>query len=60
MVAAHAASAAIVAKASEALALGYTTAFLAGAGMLLVVAVVVLAAVNTKRTQRAAGAGAVP
>jgi predicted MFS family arabinose efflux permease len=50
---------ALVARAGEALALGYTTAFLAGAGVLLLAAVVVLSAVNTKRTQRAAGAGAV-
>jgi EmrB/QacA subfamily drug resistance transporter len=47
----------IVAEAAEALTHGYTTAFLAGAGMLLVAAVVVTAAVNTRRTQ---GAGAAP
>jgi hypothetical protein len=48
----------VVARASEALTYGYTTAFLAGAGMLLVAAVVVLVAVNTRRTQGGAGAGA--
>ncbi len=48
-----------VARAGEALAVGYTSAFLTGAGFLLVAAVVALAAVNTRRTQSAAGAGAV-
>lgn len=48
----------VVARAGEALTYGYTTAFLVGAGMLLVAAVAVLAAVNTKRTQGAAAAGA--
>lgn len=46
------------ARAGEALTYGYTTAFLAGAGMLLAAAVVVIVAVNTRRTQGAAGAGA--
>ncbi len=49
----------IVARAGEALTYGYTTAFLAGAGMLLAAAVIVIVAVNTKRTQGAAGAGAI-
>src|SRR5918997_3377904 len=48
-----------VARAGEALTYGYTTAFLAGAGMLLAAAVVVIVAVNTKRTQGPAGAGVV-
>lgn len=48
----------LVAQASEALTRGYTTAFLAGAGMLVIAAVVVAVAVNTQRTQRAAAAGA--
>jgi predicted MFS family arabinose efflux permease len=48
----------IVAEAAKALTHGYTTAFLAGAGMLLVAAVVVTAAVNTRRTQGAAAAPA--
>ena len=48
----------VVATAGEALTHGYTTAFLAGAGMLLVAAVVVIAAVNTRRTQGAAVPGA--
>jgi EmrB/QacA subfamily drug resistance transporter len=43
---------AIVATATEALTYGYTTAFLAGAGLLLVAAVVAAATVNTRRTQR--------
>ena len=47
-----------VAKAGEALTYGYTTAFLTGAGMLLIAAIVVIAAVTTRRTQGAA-AGAV-
>lgn len=42
---------ALVARASEALTHGYTTAFLAGAGMLLVAALIVVTAVNTRRTQ---------
>jgi predicted MFS family arabinose efflux permease len=44
----------IVARAGEALTHGYTTAFLAGAGMLLIAALVVIAAVITRRTQGAA------
>jgi EmrB/QacA subfamily drug resistance transporter len=40
--------------ASAALTHGYTTGFLAGAGMLLAAAVVAMAAVNTRRTQNAA------
>lgn len=47
-----------VARAGEALTYGYTTAFLAGAGMLLAAAVVLIVAVNTRRTQGTAGAGA--
>ena len=43
-----------VATASEALTHGYTTGFLAGAGMLLVAAVVAIVAVDTRRTQNAA------
>jgi predicted MFS family arabinose efflux permease len=43
-----------LARAGEALTYGYTTAYLAGAGMLLVAAVLVVAAVNTRRTQGAA------
>ena len=42
-----------VATASDALTHGYTTGFLAGAGMLLAAAVVAIAAVNTRRTQNA-------
>ena len=38
----------VVTRASEALTHGYTTGFLAGAGMLLVAAVVVIAVVNTR------------
>jgi hypothetical protein len=48
----------IVTRAGEALTYGYTTAFLVGAGMLLIAAVVVITAVNTRRTQGAATAGA--
>ena len=48
----------IVAEAAKALTHDYTTAFLAGAGMLLIAAVVVIAAINTGRTQGAAAAGA--
>jgi EmrB/QacA subfamily drug resistance transporter len=44
---------AMLARAGEALTHGYTTAFLAGAGMLLFAAVVVLAAVTTRSTQQA-------
>jgi EmrB/QacA subfamily drug resistance transporter len=43
-----------VAAASEALSHGYATGFLAGAGMLLVAAVVAIAAVNTRQTQNVA------
>ena len=49
----------IVATATEALTYGYTTAFLVGAGMLLAAAVIVIVAVNTRRTQGAAVAGAI-
>ena len=42
----------IEANSSEALAQGYTTAFLAGAGMLLIAALIVITAVNTRRTQK--------
>ncbi|MPR09421.1 MFS transporter [Microvirga tunisiensis] len=48
----------VVARAGEALTYGYTTAFLAGAGMLLIAAIVVIAAVSTRRTQGAATADA--
>jgi hypothetical protein len=41
---------------ADAFAYGYTTAFVAGEAMLVTAAVVVNAAVNTKRTQAAAGA----
>ncbi|MBR1176988.1 MFS transporter [Bradyrhizobium sp. KB893862 SZCCT0404] len=44
-------NAGVVATASEALTYGYTTAFVAGTGMLLIAAVVVIAAVNTGLTQ---------
>jgi EmrB/QacA subfamily drug resistance transporter len=49
-----------VARAAEALTYGYTAAFLAGAGLLLIAGVVAIAAVTTKRTQGAAvhGVGA--
>jgi EmrB/QacA subfamily drug resistance transporter len=46
--------AAALARAGEALTHGYTTAFLWGAGMLLITAMVVFAAVTTRRTQGAA------
>jgi hypothetical protein len=49
----------VMATATEALTYGYTTAFLVGAGMLLAAAVVVIVAVNTRRTQGAAVAGAI-
>ena len=48
----------VMATAGEALTYGYTTAFLAGAGMLLVAAAVLIAAVTTRRTQGGATAGA--
>jgi EmrB/QacA subfamily drug resistance transporter len=47
-----------LARASEALSHGYTTAFLVGAGMLLVAAVIACVAVNTRRTQGAAAGDA--
>lgn len=47
----------LAAKASEALAQGYTSAFLAGAGLLVMAAVIVAAAVNTRQTQLASAAG---
>ena len=50
--------AAAIARAAGALTYGYTTAFLAGAGMLLIAAVIAIAAVTTRRTQGAAMAGA--
>lgn len=43
----------LAARASEALAEGYTTAFLAGAGLLVLAAVVVALVVNTRQTQLA-------
>lgn len=54
--AAAASDAATVARAGEALTHGYATAFLAGAGMLVVAAAIVAAAVTTTRTQRAVAA----
>jgi EmrB/QacA subfamily drug resistance transporter len=45
----------VVTAASAALTQGYTTGFLAGAGLLLIAAVVIVA-VNTRRTQGGAGA----
>ena len=42
----------LVAAAGDALTHGYTTAFLVGAGLLLVAAVVITATVTTIRTQR--------
>ncbi len=44
---------AVVARASEALAQGYTSGFLAGAGLLLAAAVLVALSVTTRSTQRA-------
>jgi hypothetical protein len=49
-----------VARASEALAHGYTTAFLAGAGLLLVAAVLLTMTVTTRGTQRATDGDAIP
>ena len=49
--------AAAIARAAGALTYGYTTAFFAGAGMLLIAAVIVFAAVNTRRTQGSAAPG---
>ncbi len=46
-----------VARAGEALTHGYTTAFLAGAAMLLVAAAIATLAVNTRRPQNAAASG---
>ncbi len=48
---------AAIAQAAGALTYGYTTAFLAGAGMLLIAAAVMIAAVTTRRTQGAAVPG---
>jgi hypothetical protein len=45
----------VVARAGEALAHGYTSGFLAGAGLLLAAAVLVALTVTTRGTQRAAG-----
>jgi EmrB/QacA subfamily drug resistance transporter len=45
----------LVASASAALAQGYTTAFLTGAGLLLAAALLTGTAVNTRRTQNAPG-----
>jgi hypothetical protein len=45
--------AAIIARAAGALTYGYTTAFLAGAGLLLIAAVIAIAAITTRRTQGA-------
>jgi EmrB/QacA subfamily drug resistance transporter len=45
--------AAVIASAAGALTYGYTTAFLAGAGLLLVAAIIALVAVTTRRTQGA-------
>ena len=44
----------LVTRASETLTEGYTTAFLVGAAVLVMPAVVVLGAVDTQGTQRAA------
>ena len=49
--------AAAIARAAEALTYGYTTAFLAGTGMLLAAAVIAIAAITTRRTQGAAVPG---
>ena len=46
-----------IARAAGALTHGYTTAFLAGAGMLLIAAVIAITAVTTRRTQGAAVPG---
>ncbi len=48
----------VVARAGEALAHGYTSGFLAGAGLLLAAAVLVALTVTTRGTQRAAGSDA--
>jgi hypothetical protein len=47
----------VVTTASAALSYGYTTGFLAGAGMLLIAAVIAITAVTTRRTQGAAVPG---
>ena len=47
----------VVTTASAALSHGYTTGFLAGAGMLLIAAVIAITAVTTRRTQGAAVPG---
>ncbi len=49
--------AAAMARAAEALTYGYTTAFLAGAGMLLIAAIIAIAAITTRRKQGAAVPG---
>ncbi|MXQ10484.1 hypothetical protein [Microvirga makkahensis] len=51
--------ASVVARVGEALTHGYTAAFLAETGMLLIAAIVGIAAVTTRRTQGAAAASAV-
>lgn len=51
----HGADAGQVARASEALTHGYTTAFMAGAGMLVVAALVVGVTVTTRRAEGAPG-----
>ena len=51
----EAGDASLVTAASGALVDGYTTALLAAAGVLLMAAVVALAAINTKRTQKTEG-----
>jgi len=48
----------VIATASAALSHGYTTGFLAGAGLLLLAALITIAAVSTKRTQGAVTAWA--
>ena len=50
--------AAAIAAAAEALTHGYTTAFLVGAGLLLISAIVAVAAVTTRHTQGAAPSSA--
>jgi EmrB/QacA subfamily drug resistance transporter len=46
--------AAVISRAAGALTYGYTTAFLVGAGMLLIAAIIAIAAITTRRTQGAA------
>jgi hypothetical protein len=48
--------AALLTQAGEALTHGYATAFLAGAAMLVIAAVIAAASINTARTQRASTA----